>query len=66
MPSPKLYFDQQWKQMLLLCMKKRKENGSGKGGLDISKENGERMTTISYFVFNFGFYGFFIGALGLL
>ena len=52
--------------MLLLCMKKRKENGSGKGGLDISKENGERMTTISYFVFNFGFYGFFIGALGLL
>ena len=53
---------------MLLCMKNRNENGSGRGGLNsiLVKKMVERMTTISYFVFNFGFYGFFVGALGLV
>jgi hypothetical protein len=45
-------------------MKKRNENGSGRGGLNLIsvKKMVERITTISYF----GFYWLFIGALGLL
>ena len=42
---------------MLLCMKNRNENGSGRGGLNsiLVKKMVERMTTISYFVFNFYF-----------